>query len=713
MSVFSDKQLQDRLWQCFATDGSGNVALRVVNASSIAADAVKASMIDWGTGADQVSAADVPIEDVGTYFTGTDVEAALQELGAAITAGGAPQNATYIVQTPNGTLSNEQALSALATGILKNTTTTGVLSIAAEGTDYWKPGGTDVAVADGGTGASSASGARTNLGLVIGTDVQAWSAALDTWSGKTAPSGTVVGTSDTQTLTNKSLDDATTFFTDDGTPSKRMQFQLSGISSSTTRTLTIQDVSGTVYVSGGTDVPVTDGGTGASSASGARTNLGLGTISTQDSNNVSITGGSITGITDLVVADGGTGSSTASGARSNLGAAASGANTDITALGGIAAQAGVVLNPFNTSAGNTSELRFLELAANGSNYAGFKAPDLLAANIIWTLPNADGTAGQALVTSGAGILSWASAGDLGFYGTGEDGTVVLGVDTTMTRDMHYRNLDLSTFTLNTAGYRVFVRGLLTGSGKIKAPTGGNGGNGGTGGAGGTAGAAAAGVSVPAGVAGKVGGAGGNVGSGGAGTAGDNATGATSSTAGAAGGAGGITGLGQLGGASGAGGTSTIYGASLSSAFLGYHWLVVSAGAVTNITNGGSAGSGGGGGSNGTAGGSGGGSGGGGGNLTVCAYRITGTFNLESIGGNGGNGGTGGGAQEGGGGGGGGGGRGGSAFLLYNDKTGWSGTAVLTGGTGGTGGNKSPGAGTAQNGVAGANGPNGVFTQIAY
>jgi len=50
--------------------------------------------------------------------------------------GGAPVDATYIVQTADGTLTNEQALGALATGIVKNTTTTGVLSIAVDGTDY-------------------------------------------------------------------------------------------------------------------------------------------------------------------------------------------------------------------------------------------------------------------------------------------------------------------------------------------------------------------------------------------------------------------------------------------------------------------------------------------------------------------------------------------------------------------------------------------------
>jgi hypothetical protein len=54
-------------------------------------------------------------------------------------------------------------------------------------------------------------------------------------------------------------------------------------------------------------------------AAAQRTTLGLGTIATQADSNVTITGGSITGITDLAVADGGTGSSTASGARTNLG----------------------------------------------------------------------------------------------------------------------------------------------------------------------------------------------------------------------------------------------------------------------------------------------------------------------------------------------------------------------------------------------------------
>jgi hypothetical protein len=54
-------------------------------------------------------------------------------------------------------------------------------------------------------------------------------------------------------------------------------------------------------------------------AAAQRTTLGLGTMATQAASAVAITGGTVTGITDLAVADGGTGASDAAGARTNLG----------------------------------------------------------------------------------------------------------------------------------------------------------------------------------------------------------------------------------------------------------------------------------------------------------------------------------------------------------------------------------------------------------
>ena len=70
---------------------------------------------------------------------------------------------------------------------------------------------------------------------------------------------------------------------------------------------------------------------------------------------------------------------------------------------------GLALNPYGIGTGNTTELRFAELAANGTNYTGFKSPDALAANVLYALPSADGANGQMLSTNGTGALSWANA----------------------------------------------------------------------------------------------------------------------------------------------------------------------------------------------------------------------------------------------------------------------------------------------------------------
>ncbi|MFZ9751261.1 MAG: beta strand repeat-containing protein, partial [Candidatus Nanopelagicales bacterium] len=149
---------------------------------------------------------------------------------------------------------------------------------------------TDLAIADGGTGASDATTARTNLGLTIGTNVQAYSAVLSSLADQYDAADEIAYSS------------------------------ASGVIQSTSLTSL-----GRTIIS-------------ASAASGIRSAIELGSLALQDANSVGISGGAISGvtlqassvtisggtisdITDLEIADGGTGASTASAARTNLGLA--------------------------------------------------------------------------------------------------------------------------------------------------------------------------------------------------------------------------------------------------------------------------------------------------------------------------------------------------------------------------------------------------------
>ena len=132
----------------------------------------------------------------------------------------------------------------------------------------------------------------------------------------------------------------------------------------------------------------------------------------------------------------------------------------------------VQLSPIGTSAGNTNELRFLELAATGSNYIAFKAPDSIATNYTYVLPDAAPSAGQLLSASapsgGVVTLSWATD-QLGTSGGG-----ITSLNALTAASQSFANDTNVTITSATATHTLGWQGTLAvgrgGTGTSTTPT---------------------------------------------------------------------------------------------------------------------------------------------------------------------------------------------------------------------------------------------------
>lgn len=311
---------------------------------------------------------------------------------------------------------------------------------------------TPLPVASGGTGSATASGARTNLGLGTIATQAANNVAITGGSitGITdlaiADGGT--GASTANAAINNLLPSQTgnngKYLKSDGTNTAWDAIDIS-----------TADITGTL--------PIANGGTDATTAGAARTNLGLGSISTQDASNVSITGGSISGITDLAIADGGTGSSTASGARTNLG------------LGTIATQAASSIAITGGSITGITDLAIAD-GGTGASDAGTARTNLglgtiatqAANNVAITGGSITGITDLAIADGGTGASTASGArtnldvpSTTGSGASGTWGISVSGNAATVTNGVYTTNFTGTNQSLSaTSGYQKLPGGLI-------------------------------------------------------------------------------------------------------------------------------------------------------------------------------------------------------------------------------------------------------------
>ena len=359
--------------------------------------------------------------DGGTVVGTTQLDGSQQinlVAGAGIILTGTSPDSITIQSTGGGGGGSVTAVTTTLSGItITNPTTTPEIS----GTLGVSSGGTGTTtLADGGillgsgAGAITATAQPTDGQLLIGsTGTDPVLATLSAGSGIsiTEGSGTITiaatGGGGSGTVTSVDVSGGTTGLTYSGGPIT---------------------TSGTITMAG--TLAVAHGGTGATTDAGARTNLGLGTMATQDANSVAITGGSISGVSGVGspsqgslnqfnVADGSGGWNSASVYFHNSGSggikigSSSLPNYPIAA---IATGSQVFVGRFVSQA-SQAKLAFVHGSGNNSAVA-FGAESnralIISNQTEYLFPSSDGSSGDVLTTDGSGNLSFTTPGGGGY-----------------------------------------------------------------------------------------------------------------------------------------------------------------------------------------------------------------------------------------------------------------------------------------------------------
>ena len=256
--------------------------------------------------------------------------------------------------TVDGVLLKDSAVTANLTGnvtgnVTGNITSTGTSTFTTVDINGGTIDGiTDLAVADGGTGASTASAARTNLGVAIGTDVQAYDADLTTIAALSSADGNFIVGSATGWVVESGATARASLDVDQAGTDNSTNVTLAGVPDYLTlsgQQITLNNIDLTTDVTGA--LPVANGGTGSTTAADARTALNVDVAGTDNSTNVTLAGTpdyltisgqvitrglidlttDVTGVLPtangglggtLAISGGGTGATTAAGARTNL-----------------------------------------------------------------------------------------------------------------------------------------------------------------------------------------------------------------------------------------------------------------------------------------------------------------------------------------------------------------------------------------------------------